>query len=82
MSLEESLEGGHDNVLEVTVPKNADRLLLSKIYQILKENPGDDSIFLVLQGENGNSKKFPVPFGTTKSEQLAEVLLELGCQVN
>ena len=81
-SLEESLnQTDWQNPFEVTVPRNADRLLLSKIYQVLKENPGEDPIFLILQGDNGSSKKFSVPFGTKRSEQLTSNLLDLGCRV-
>ncbi|MEK9147076.1 MAG: DNA polymerase III subunit alpha [Patescibacteria group bacterium] len=67
--------------LEVSLPKDADRILLSRVYQILKENPGDQPTYLVLPSENGNSKKMPVPFGSRKTERLEKELISLGCQI-
>lgn len=67
--------------LEVSIPQNADRILLSKIYQVLKENPGDSKTFLILPSENGSSKKFPVPFGARRTLSLERELVNLGCQI-
>ncbi|MBI3282494.1 DNA polymerase III subunit alpha [Candidatus Curtissbacteria bacterium] len=69
------------SALEVSIPKDADRILLSKIYQVLKENPGESQTFLVLPGEDGTSKKFPVPFGARRTLSLERDLISLGCQI-
>lgn len=71
----------NSEALEVSIPQNADRILLSKIYQVLKENPGDSKTFLILPGENGSPKKFAVPFGARKSLSLEKDLASLGCQI-
>ncbi|HSX19257.1 MAG TPA: DNA polymerase III subunit alpha [Candidatus Saccharimonadales bacterium] len=65
--------------LEVSIPKDADRQLLSQIYQVLKENPGESPTFLVLPGDDGSAKKFSVPFGSRRSLQLERDLKDLGC---
>jgi len=83
LSLEQALEkiSQDKQVLEISVPKNADRVLLSKIYQVLKENPGENQTFLVLPGENGKSRKFTVPFSVQKSPVLEDDLEVLGCKI-
>jgi len=70
-----------EKILEVAIPKDADRILLSKIYQVLKENPGTDSTYLVLPNGNGSQKKFAVPFGARKSQNLEKKLETLGCHI-
>ncbi len=82
MSLSESLTLPQSNNFEVALPKDADRVLLSKIYQLLKENPGEDSITLILSGENGAARKFAVPFTAKRTQQLTRLLTKLGCRVN
>lgn len=72
---------GQLEVLEVSIPKNADRVLLSKIYQILKSNPGDSTTYLVLPDNNGDAKRFPVPFGSSRTMELEEKLANLGCHI-
>lgn len=67
--------------LEVSIPKDADRILLSRVYQILKENPGDQPTYLVLPSVDGYPKKMPVPFGSRKTERLERQLTNLGCQI-
>ncbi len=67
--------------LEVSIPKDADRVLLSRIYEILKENPGDMLIYLFLPTDNGSSRRFSVPFTSKKSPQLKRELEELGCRI-
>lgn len=67
--------------LEVAIPKNADRILLSKIYEILRNYPGDLPTFLVLPTENGDAKKMPLPFGTQKTGELESNLKNIGCRI-
>ena len=67
--------------LEIILPKNADRILLGKIYKLLKQNSGDTVACLVLSGDNGVKKKFSVPFGIYLNSNLENELLELDCQV-
>jgi DNA polymerase-3 subunit alpha len=83
LSLEEALKKLSESrqVLEVAIPKNADRVLLSKIYQVLKENPGESQTFLILPGENGKSRRFTVPFAVGKSSILESDLDALGCKI-
>lgn len=78
-SIEEKEE--EKETLEVSIPKDADRILLSRVYQILKENPGDQPTYLVLPSSNGDAKKMPVPFGSRKTERLERQLISLGCQI-
>lgn len=70
-----------DTALEVAIPKNADRVLLSRIYEILRNFPGDLPTFLVLPSENGNAKKMPLPFGTQKTGELELNLKNIGCRI-
>ena len=70
-----------EKTLEVAIPKDADRILLSKIYQVLKDNPGEVSTYLVLPAQNGSPKKFAVPFGARKSFTLEKELETLGCRI-
>lgn len=69
--------------LEITIPRNTDRVLLSKIYQVLKSNQGDEPVHIILpQPEtNASKRKIPVPFGVQKTEDLIRQLSTLGCQV-
>ncbi len=66
---------------EIIIPKNADRILLSRIYELLKTTPGELSTFLVLPGGESKSRRIPVPFGTKKTPALKESLANLGCQI-
>ena len=70
-----------EEILEVTLPQDADRILLSKIYQVLKSNPGDVPTYLVLPSENGMVKKFPVPMRSRKTSALQKELEILGCRI-
>ena len=70
-----------DAALEVAIPKNADRILLSKIYEILRNSPGNLPTFLVLPSENGDAKKMPLPFGTQKTGELESDLKNIGCRI-
>ena len=83
LSLESAVKADEieEETLEVSLPKDTDRILLSKIYQILKENPGEASTYLLLPKENGAAKKFPVPFTSRKTSALKKELEVLGCRV-
>ena len=70
-----------DDFLEISIPKNADRILLSKIYEAIKANPGKEKIYLILPVENGSSRKFSVPFGASRNRDLEEALVHLGCKI-
>jgi len=67
--------------IKIIVPESTDRILLSQIYQILKDSPGEIPVYLVLPSENGASRKFPIPFGLQKTLELEEKLEALGCQI-
>ena len=83
----QSFEAAHkasmqeEEILEVFLAPDTDRVLLSKIYQVLKKNPGEIPTFLVLPSRNGTAKKFPVPFQTRKNQALVKELETLGCRV-
>ncbi|MDP2632640.1 MAG: DNA polymerase III subunit alpha [Candidatus Curtissbacteria bacterium] len=80
-SQREPVEDFEETAIEVFIPKDADRILLSKIYQILKSSPGNIPTFLVLPSSGGSPKKFPVPFGLTKTQNLEIELQSLGCHI-
>lgn len=69
------------SVLEVVIPQNADRILLSKIYEALKSSPGQIETYLILPNQSGSGRKFPVPFGAKRSNKLEEALAHLGCKI-
>lgn len=81
-----SLDGLEDKtpeeVIDILIPSDSDRILLSKIYDLLKENPGNSSTFLALPAENGSARKIPVPFGISVSNSLKRELENLGCHIN
>ncbi|OGD98024.1 DNA polymerase III subunit alpha [Candidatus Curtissbacteria bacterium RIFCSPLOWO2_01_FULL_38_11b] len=70
-----------DQNFDIIIPKSADRILLAKIYELLKSNPGNLSTFLLLPGDDDKSRRIPVPFGISKSDQLEKRLVNLGCQL-
>ena len=81
--LEEAIKKStNEEVFEVIIPKTADRILLAKIYEVLKENPGDLSTYLILPDDNNKSRKVAVPFGISKNIELEDKLLKLGCLLN
>lgn len=82
-SLDEEIEPAvtEANELSVAIPKDADRVLLSKIYQILKSNQGESPTYLVLPNGNGAERKIQVPFGSKRSFDLEERLERLGCKI-
>ncbi len=69
-------------VVDIFIPASADRILLSQIYELLKENPGASNTFLALPSENGNARKIPVPFGISVTNSLKAQLENLGCHIN
>ncbi|MCR4325053.1 MAG: DNA polymerase III subunit alpha [Candidatus Curtissbacteria bacterium] len=79
--VEEKASFLEEEVLEVSIPRDADRTLLSQIYEVLKASPGDVPIFLVLGSDNGSPKRLSVPFGATKNITLEHELTSLGCHI-
>lgn len=67
--------------LEIFLPKDTDRILLSRIYEVLKTSPGGVSTFLILPSVDDQRRKIPVPFGITRTQDLARELENLGCQI-
>lgn len=67
--------------LEVSIPENADRTLLSKIYEVLKANQGKVPTFLVLTNGNSSPRRIQVPFGARMSTALERALENLGCKI-
>lgn len=81
-SLEEVEESTPKEVVDIILPLDADRILLSKIYDLLKDSPGPSSTFLALPSKNGDSRKIPVPFGITVTGNLKSQLVNLGCRLS
>ena len=77
----EPQEDFEETKIEVAIPKDADRILLSRVYQVLKSSPGNVPTYLVLPSDGGSPKKFPVPFGLTKTASLETELNSLGCRI-
>ncbi|MBI3342065.1 DNA polymerase III subunit alpha [Candidatus Curtissbacteria bacterium] len=67
--------------VEIAIPGEADRILLSKIYEILKANRGPVPAYLSLPSKNGEARKIPVPFGVSPDSTLKIELDALGCQL-
>ena len=67
---------------EVVIPKSADRILLAKIYEVLKANPGGLATYLIVGGDDNSPRKIPVPFGIDKNIELLDELENLGCHIN
>jgi len=67
--------------INVSIPVNADRVLLSKIYEVLKENPGKNPAFLIIPGQDSAMRKIPVPFGVERTFNLEDSLDRLGCHI-
>lgn len=78
---EKRLEDIPQELLSIILPKDADRVLLSKIYEILKSNPGITTTYLVLPGQDSTNRKIPVPFTVSRSVNLENELLNLGCKI-
>lgn len=67
--------------IDINIPPFADRVLLHKIYQVLKNHKGDSSASLVLPGNDGAMRKIPIPFGCRLTVELRSQLSNLGCEV-
>ncbi|MBI4037739.1 DNA polymerase III subunit alpha [Candidatus Curtissbacteria bacterium] len=82
-SIENALDTKTNEVkqMEVTVPQNADRVLLAKIYEALKSSPGNLPITLILPSQNGDIRRFQVPFSSARTIELEELLQNLGCTI-
>ncbi len=74
-------ETANFQMLDITLPKNADRVLLAKIYEILKQNPGSTTTYLIIPGTESAGRKIPVPFTTTRTFDLENRLESLGCKI-
>jgi DNA polymerase-3 subunit alpha len=68
-------------VINVSIPKDADRILLSKIYEVLKNNPGKSETHLILPGQDNVDRRIPVPFGVSRNFGLEDSLSALGCHI-
>ncbi len=63
----------------ITLPRQTDRVLLSKIYEVLKESPGRTITNLILPGEDSANRQIPVPFTVSRTVDLESRLEDLGC---
>lgn len=70
-----------DEVFEIKIPKDADRELLARIYQLLKENSGEIPAYLLLPGDGQSTRRVPIPFGVYTNGDLARELEYLGCTI-
>lgn len=71
-----------DEVFEIKIPKDADRELLARVYQLLKENSGEIPAYLLLPGDGQSTRRVPIPFGVYTSGDLARELEYLGCTIS
>ncbi len=67
--------------VQIKIPSDADRIMLSKIYEILKDSRGSVPAYLSLSSTTGEPRRIPVPFGVTPSDGLKRLLENLGCQL-
>jgi len=67
--------------LNITLPRQTDRILLSKIYEVLKESPGNTTTYLILPGEDNANRQIPVPFTVSRTVDLESRLEHLGCVI-
>jgi len=78
----ESLDPGQNQeYIQIAIPSNADRVMLSKIYEVLKESRGSVPAYLSLSSTTGEARKIPIPFGVNPSDGLKRLLENLGCQL-
>ena len=70
-----------EEVINISIPRDADRILLSKIYEVLKNNPGKSATYLVLPGQDNVARSIPVPFGVSRNFELEDGLNTLGCHI-
>ncbi len=76
-----TLENLNQEYVEIGIPEGADRILLSKIYEVLKANKGPVPAYLSLPSSNGQARKIPVPFGVSPDSTLRLELDSLGCEL-
>lgn len=81
LSRHEVIDLKQDDTFEITLPKSTDRILLSRIYEILKGSPGNSSTFLVIPGTDNENRKIPVPFTVNRTHMLYRELSNLGCTI-
>ena len=79
--LESARDSTEEEVFEITLPTQTDRVLLSKIYEVLKNHPGQMTTYLILPGSDSENRKIPVPFTTSRSFELENNLESLGCKI-
>ncbi len=70
-----------DEVFEIKIPKDADRELLARVYQLLKENSGEIPAYLLLPGDGESTRRVPIPFGVYPDGDLTKELEYLGCTI-
>jgi len=79
--IKDSRKASSTEAFEVIIPSSADRILISKVYEVLKGSPGEISTYLVLPGNDSLARKIPIPFGIQKTTELETQLRNLGCRV-
>lgn len=71
---------GKDNEPEfdfvIRIPKGTPPKTLMKINSLLKDNPGDKKGVIIIEGNNGSSKKLPLNFGVGFTEGLKKEIHE------
>lgn len=75
------LQNLNQEYVEIGIPEGADRILLSRIYEVLKANRGPVPAYLSLPSANGQARKIPVPFGVSPDSTLKLELDTLGCEL-
>lgn len=80
-SIEAESEAKANQFLEISIPHDADRTLLSKIYETLKEHRGSIPAYLSLPSKNQQSRRIPVPFGLNPTGTLKRRLQSFGCEL-
>lgn len=68
-----------DESFEITLPPSTDRILLSQIYEVLKNSPGNLPAYLIVPGSDNQNRKIPVPFKVIRSVEVERELASLGC---
>ncbi|KKR78126.1 MAG: polymerase III, alpha subunit protein [Candidatus Curtissbacteria bacterium GW2011_GWA1_40_9] len=70
-----------EEIFKIALPQSTDRILLSRIYEILKSSPGHTSTYLLIPGGNSRNRQIAVPFTVHRSSDLERELLVLGCTI-
>jgi len=66
----------------IGLPTNTTRALLANIYESLKAYPGNLSTCLLINSQNGQSRRIPVPFKVSLDQELISLLEEFGCEIS